>query len=115
MPQLIPFPDAPPLDRSWPDPPQELLESPAFEAVWQAIKTWDIAVPGAYHGYCGATGNHVRAILDAMEAAGAEPGLLPASSGRKIAPHSHGRYGALEVLGLIAKASIARHNLSAPP
>lgn len=51
---------------SWPDPTEEMLNSPEFEAIWQAIKTWDINVPGAYHGYCGATGNHVRAILEAL-------------------------------------------------
>jgi hypothetical protein len=53
-------------NESWPDPTPEMLETPEFEAVWQAIRTWDIAVPEAYYGYCGATGNHVRAILDAL-------------------------------------------------
>ena len=53
----------------WPDPSPEMLETPQFEAVWQAIKRWDINVPDAYSGYCGATGNHVRAILDALERA----------------------------------------------
>lgn len=50
----------------WPDPTPEMLSSPRFEAIWQAIKSWDINVPEAYGGYCGATGNHVRAILDAL-------------------------------------------------
>jgi len=50
----------------WPDPTPEMLETPEFEAVWQCIRTWDINVPAAYSGYCGATGNHVRAILDAL-------------------------------------------------
>lgn len=45
-----------------------MLATPEFEAVWQAIKEWDINVPAAYEGYCGATGNHVRAILDALAA-----------------------------------------------
>lgn len=53
----------------WPDPTPEMLESPEFEAVWQCIKRWDINVPQAYAGYCGATGNHVRAILDALKSA----------------------------------------------
>lgn len=53
--------------KPWPDPTAVMRETPEFEAVWQAIKTWDINVPGAYGGYCGATGNHVRAILDALE------------------------------------------------
>lgn len=50
----------------WPDPTPEMLASPDFDAIWQTIKTWDIQVPGAYGGYCGATGNHVRAILAAL-------------------------------------------------
>ena len=51
---------------SWPDPTEEMRESAEFEAIWQCIKSWDINVPGAYIGYTGATGNHVRAILDAL-------------------------------------------------
>jgi len=50
----------------WPDPTTEMLQTPEFEAVWQCIKSWDINVPGAYVGYCGATGIHVRAISDAL-------------------------------------------------
>jgi len=53
----------------WTDPTPEMRITPAFEAVWQAIKRWDINVPGAYVGYEGATGNHVRAILDALNKA----------------------------------------------
>jgi hypothetical protein len=45
-----------------------MLDDPKFGAIWQTIKSWDINVPGAYNGYCGATGNHVRAILDALAA-----------------------------------------------
>lgn len=52
----------------WPGPTPEMLESPEFEAVWQCLRRWDINVPDAYAGYCGATGNHVRAILDALSA-----------------------------------------------
>ena len=54
-------------DRHWPDPTREQVKSPLFEAIWQTIKRWDINVPSAYAGYCGATGNHVRTILDAIE------------------------------------------------
>jgi hypothetical protein len=54
----------------WPDPEAAMLKTPEFEAVWQCIQDWDINVPGAYSGYCGATGNHVRAILDALTSAG---------------------------------------------
>src|SRR5882672_2193993 len=50
----------------WPDPTPEMRTSPQFEAVWQCIRTWDIHVPDAYTGSMGATGNHVRAILDAL-------------------------------------------------
>jgi hypothetical protein len=54
----------------WPDPTPEMLENdPQFEAIWQCIKTWDVNVPSVYHGYMGANGNHVRAILDALRAA----------------------------------------------
>jgi hypothetical protein len=56
----------PPNPIAWPDPTQEMLDSPLFMAVWNCIKKWDINVPNAYAGYCGATGNHVRAILDAL-------------------------------------------------
>ena len=54
--------------RPWPDPTPEQLASPEFEAIWQVIKRWDINVPDVYFGYMGATGNHVRAILDALAA-----------------------------------------------
>ena len=50
----------------WPDPTPGMLEDPYFNAIWDTIKGWDIAVPMAYRGYEGATGNHVRAILDAL-------------------------------------------------
>jgi hypothetical protein len=53
----------------WPDPTTEMLDhDPRFEAIWQRIKSWDINVPEVYVGYMGATGNHVRAILDALAA-----------------------------------------------
>lgn len=63
--------EAPPGMRAipWPDPTSKMLATPAFEAVWQCIKGWDIGVGDAYRGYCGATGNHVRAILDAIASA----------------------------------------------
>lgn len=52
---------------AWPDPTPEMLNDPQFEAIWQCIKSWDINVPEVYGGYCHATGNHVRAILDALK------------------------------------------------
>lgn len=51
----------------WPDPTEVDLLTPEFNTIWQVIKTWDINVPEAYDGYCGATGSHVKAILDALE------------------------------------------------
>ena len=58
------FPEIKPIP--WPDPTEEMLSDPKFNAIWDVIKTWDVNVKGAYTGYCGATGNHVRAILDAL-------------------------------------------------
>jgi hypothetical protein len=52
--------------KPWPDPTTEMIASPEFEAIWQCIKSWDINVPHAYSGYMHATGNHVRAILEAL-------------------------------------------------
>lgn len=48
------------------DPTEADLETEEFNKVWECIKTWDINVPEAYEGYCGATGNHVIAILIAL-------------------------------------------------
>lgn len=70
---LISYGEAPAVE--WPDPTPEMLESPVFEAIWQVIRTWDVAVPGAYTGYTSATGNHVRAILDGVGC------LFPSSPG----------------------------------
>jgi hypothetical protein len=43
-----------------------MLADPLFWKIWEAIKTWDINVPEAYGGYCGATSNHVQWILDVI-------------------------------------------------
>ena len=51
----------------WDDPTDRMQGTPEFNAIWNCIKTWDINVPEAYEGYCGATGNHVRAILEALK------------------------------------------------
>lgn len=51
---------------SYRDPTKAETQTPEFEAIWQAIKRWDINVPDQYAGYCGATGNHVMTILDAL-------------------------------------------------
>jgi hypothetical protein len=61
----------PPLPRAaWPDPTPEMIESNGFGPIWDCIKSWDIGIPGVYTGYSGATGNHVRAIMDALWARG---------------------------------------------
>jgi hypothetical protein len=57
------------MTKNWLDPTPEMLQTEEFEAVWQCIKDWDINVPNVYEGYMGATGNHVRAILDALQQA----------------------------------------------
>jgi hypothetical protein len=56
----------------WLEPTPHMLLRPDFEAVWQAIRRWDINVPTVYRGYCGASGNHVRVILDAIDQARVE-------------------------------------------
>lgn len=57
-----------------PSPSEGRLASPEFEAVWQCIKEWDINVPRAYVGYCGANGSHVELILQALDEINALPG-----------------------------------------
>lgn len=49
------------------DPPEWILDDPMFVAIWKEIKSWDINVPQEYDGYCGATGNHVMAIYNAIQ------------------------------------------------
>lgn len=53
----------------WSDnaPSPDDLEREDFNAIWEVIKSWDINVPDAYNGYCGANGNHVKHILDALD------------------------------------------------
>ena len=51
---------------NWPDPEPRHFADLRFDKIWEVIKRWDIAVPSTYEGYEGATGNHVRAILDGI-------------------------------------------------
>ena len=53
-----------------PNPTEEDLNSPEFEAIWRCIKSWDVNVPEFYEGYCGANGSHVKLILNALRDAG---------------------------------------------
>lgn len=48
------------------DPKENEVDSPLFKAIWETIKTWDVNVPEEYEGYCGPSGNHVMAIVDAI-------------------------------------------------
>ena len=51
-----------------PNPTPEEIESPLFNAIWDAIKSWDVNVPESYSGYCGLNGSHVKIIIDAIAA-----------------------------------------------
>lgn len=56
-------------DPAYPDPTPEDLKRPEFEAVWRAIRGWDIGrepPPGRQRLYAGATGNEVMHILNAL-------------------------------------------------
>lgn len=59
--------DEPEDPEPWPDPASNMLEAAPFNAVWNCVKHWDINVFDVYAGYCGATGNHVRAILASLK------------------------------------------------
>lgn len=60
-------------DARWLPATSEMQTDPTFNAIWNVIKTWDVNVPAAYGGYCGATGNHVRAIWEALPAGSWQP------------------------------------------
>lgn len=53
----------------YPNPTDEDLHDPVFEAVWQAIKGWDLSRE-SNRMYAGASGNDVMHILKAIEDAG---------------------------------------------
>lgn len=48
------------------DPTPQDLERPVFEAIWQAIRRWDLERERG-RGYAGATGTDVKTILRAIE------------------------------------------------
>ena len=52
--------------RCMPNPTEQDLSDPAFNTIWEVIKSWDVNVPAHYQGYCGANGSHVMLILDAV-------------------------------------------------
>lgn len=57
IPEVVSIPE--PADHG-PDPTEEDLNDPVFNAIWDVIKTWDVNVGD---GPMGATGNHVMKIL----------------------------------------------------
>ncbi len=54
--------------KDMPNPTEEDLKDPVFNAVWEATKSWDLNAPEYYEGYCGMNGSHVMIILDAVRA-----------------------------------------------
>lgn len=71
-------PEMPPAEQPWPDPTKEMPLNPLFNRIWELIKSWDINVPEVYSGYMGATGNHVRAIFDVVQASVQQEPLVAA-------------------------------------
>ena len=67
-----------------PNPTEDDFSDPAFEAIWIAIKDWDINTPH-YEGYCGGNGSHVKLILEALR----EANVLPSRDLRQIARAAH--------------------------
>jgi len=75
------------------EPTKEDLESPMFEAIWQAIKGWDVARGEGVamgHLYSAPTGSDVKHILNAIEPhrqkardAGYKEGLVKCSQALK--------------------------------
>jgi hypothetical protein len=55
-----------------PSPTPDDMNDPLFQAIWQAIKAWDIA-RGPGRGYAGANGSDVMTILSAIRATTPEP------------------------------------------
>jgi hypothetical protein len=78
-----------------PNPTEADLATPAFNAIWEATKSWDVNVPAYYKGYCGMNGSHVMLILNELRAASvtfnaAAPtrfgsALLALEEGKKVA------------------------------
>lgn len=51
-----------------PNPTDDDLNDPVFNAIFDVIKSWDVNSPQHYHGYCSANGSHAKLILDALRA-----------------------------------------------
>jgi hypothetical protein len=66
--EVLPGPNPPRIYKEMPNPtPEQVKNDPAFQAIWQVIKTWDVNAPEYYFGYCGANGSHVALILNALQ------------------------------------------------
>lgn len=100
--------------REWPDPTPEMLHDATFDAIWQVIKSWDVAVPGAYYGYSGASGNHARAIFDAIRKAqnNREDGLR-IKAAIEAAEKVYGRREC-PIVGCSVKNCDGKHEVSGP-
>jgi hypothetical protein len=61
-----------PIFKDMPNPTDADIASPQFNAIWSAIKSWDVNVPECYELYCGANGSHVMLILNALRNTEAE-------------------------------------------
>lgn len=73
-------------DAEYPDPNEGDLMSPRFEAIWKAIKGWDISRKNDGM-YSGPTGNDVMHIIQSLDAHYVEPGRMLLQC-RKKAPEA---------------------------
>lgn len=64
---IIPLQETEVEQKEMPNPTEQELNSPEFNAIWEVIQDWDVNVPEYYEGYCGANGSHVKLILDRLK------------------------------------------------
>lgn len=50
-----------------PNPTEEQLNDPIWNAIYDVIKSWDVNVPDFYQGYCEANGSHATLIHEAIK------------------------------------------------
>lgn len=67
---------ATPFKQEMPNPSPADLEHNLFDALYQAIKTWDVEVPEFHDGYCAANGSHVKLILNGLDEATKDSNLV---------------------------------------